>query len=198
MCSGMITQFRVCYYDPSLYHPPTNIVPVGLQVWRFDDQFQSGNLIYEHSASIDIQDSIPFQCRYFVLNETIAIAEGDVLGVRIFEGAVVPAVGNIDPVFAPNILHIAPANYSTSILRRTLPEGSVLGGNAIHLTADVAAPVATTAEVTQGGAKIIPWFLNDNCIIVAISLCVCDITQKPPHLVLLNLTPLNQPREPPL
>ena len=114
-------------------------------MWRFDDQRLNGVLVHEYIARAIVASSrcISIDIRgYF-----IEIAQGDVLGVRMFKDGVLPVVGNIDQDMAPLILHIGPSQYSTSINR--IADGVILSTNVIHLTANIVA-VATTTEARQG------------------------------------------------
>lgn len=156
-CSGQIAEFQLCFYNPRNFHPGADVLPITLQVWRFDDEFVNGILEAERMEDIIIpQTPENFQCIPVPLNQPIQITQGDLLGVQLLENMVLPVIGNVDQVFGPRILFIEPSESPTTINRLTLPVDALFNGNGIHITAEIVPlEVTTTSPVTEGETSYI-------------------------------------------
>ena len=146
LCSGQITQWNLCYYNPREFANHTDILDIGLQVWRPDNQVEARilMLVDDHEASVDIpQKPDNFQCTSIELDqdEYTNITAGDFLGVRLSFAAVLPVVNSYqqpDPP-APMIVFEKVRLFSPSSIEidRQSPEVALLTSHGIHVTADI-------------------------------------------------------------
>ena len=130
VCSGQITAWNVCYYNPRLFSH-LNTLPISLQIWR------NGVRVGAYVESVTIPASPPsFRCITIQLspNEYMDVRVGDVIGVVMNANEVLPVVGNSNGVrllFSQS----APASVNTGTL-------TVLNNMVLHVTAVIGKSVS--------------------------------------------------------
>ena len=142
-CSGQITQWNLCYYNPRLFSNFGNNLQIDLQVWRFDSQVQRGTLVDIHVATMSIpQQPEDFQCTSIELSQDdyMDIRAGDFLGVRLTFNFVLPVVNNYGQsnLPAPMIVFVPSTLLAVTEINRQNDPGVVLvTSNGIHVTANI-------------------------------------------------------------
>ena len=136
-CSGQITAWNVCYYNPRLF-TLLNTLPISLQIWRSNTPTR-GVRVSAIVRTLTIPTSPPsFRCITIQLspNDYMDVRAGDVIGVvRTTDlDAVLPVVGNSNGVrllFSQS----AVASVNTGTL-------TVLNNMALHVTAEIGKSVS--------------------------------------------------------
>jgi hypothetical protein len=133
ICSGYITSWRLCFFNPRLFNAAQEL-QIGLQIWRFSGD--DGVQINSTTATITNPLDENFQCTTVTLSP-MRVAAGDVLGVSLMEGAVLPVVGNFDMSGGeqPRLLHFT-QSYLTGVVG-PIPFEMILSDNVIHVTAEI-------------------------------------------------------------
>ena len=136
-CSGQITAWNVCYYNPrSFILPSVSSLPISLQIWRFNTP-PRGVRVGAYARTLAIPASPPsFRCITIQLspNDYMDVIAGDVIGVVTTATAVLPVVGNSNGVRLL-ISQSAPASVNTGTL-------TVLNNMALHVTAEIGKSVS--------------------------------------------------------
>ena len=138
LCSGQITAWNLCYYNPRPYIPrELNSLQISLQVWRFDELVQNGVRVGKRVETVAIPETpTSFQCITIELspNDYMNVSAGDFMGVVLNRDAVLPVVGNTALrtsllFYIPSLLPITEVvtpNYS-----------ALLSSNVLHVTAEI-------------------------------------------------------------
>ena len=133
VCSGQITAWNVCYYNPRLF-TLLNTLPISLQIWRFNTPTQ-GVRVSAIARTLTIPTSpLSFQCITIQLspNDYMDVIAGDVIGVVRTVNEVLPVVGNSNGV---RLLFSQSAPASVNTL-------TVLNDRALHVTAEIGKSVS--------------------------------------------------------
>ena len=110
---------------------------IGLQVWRFDSELRNGFLVGEVVLSVNIPDQPDtFQCLTIdqPADTPLNVTKGDMLGVVHKFNSVLPVVGNFP---AHRRLLFFPSSLLDNKELVTESRGTVLGNNAVHVTAGI-------------------------------------------------------------
>ncbi len=135
-CSGQITQWNYCYYNPQDIGINANRFLVIFQVWRLSSA-QSGVVVGRSAETIIILPSTQsFQCNSIVLsmNDYITVAEGDYLGLRL-SGDALPAVANSN-IPGAQLLFIPASFFIPSEIDSTTNVQNRVS-NVLHVTAKI-------------------------------------------------------------
>lgn len=144
-CSGLITQWDLCYYRPIVsFHGGS--IPIELQVWRFDDTLSGGQKVVGYEADVDIPENpLRFQCISIEVppEDRLNITEGDFLGVWMFHNATLPVVKYTFDF--RHLLHAPPYTFAgvrvpTVVVYPTTSDDIYYSAEdlAIHLSASIA------------------------------------------------------------
>lgn len=146
-CSGQITQWNLCYYDPTPLHSENTVV-IGLQVWRFDQLRQNGNLMGENVEEVLIPPNpTSFKCLLIAVDRErmVNVSAGDFLGVTLRQNSVLPVVANAPPGSEgiggrqPSLLFLQPSIFTIEQVDLSSQDSdhTILSNNVMHLTADI-------------------------------------------------------------
>ena len=135
-CSGQITQWNFCYFNPRNFHDRDR-VQIHFQVWRFNSP-QRGVQVADHVVTINIpEEPEEFQCETITLDQDsyMNITEGDYLGVQLLFNRVLPVVGSsrgrTDTVFSP-FDSIIPTEVNVKEVGTV-----ILSNNVLHVNATI-------------------------------------------------------------
>ena len=93
VCSGQITAWNLCYYNPRLFiQSPISTLQISLQIWRFDEP-RNGVRVGAHVETVTIpQTPDTFQCITIELSpdEYMDVSAGDFMRVFLNRDNVLP------------------------------------------------------------------------------------------------------------
>jgi len=133
-CSGFITAWNLCYYNPENFVPSSDTLPILLQVWR-NSRGRRYSRIAVHMANVVIASSLSVTLPMRD-GEFINILEGDLLGVTMFSDNVLPVVAN-SADNAPRTLFVRQSLSMTTEIDTRLRAVTILSSNVIHVTAQI-------------------------------------------------------------
>lgn len=139
-CDGVVTAWSVCYFNPALFNSREalqNGLQIGLQMWRFEAP-EIGVQTNSYVVTLPILEvSQDFRCDLIALplNVYMSMAAGDVIGVSLVSGAVLPVVGNfvLDVPIMPRLMLFHQPDL-TQVRRRG---DELLSDNVLHITAEI-------------------------------------------------------------
>ena len=137
-CSGYIRAWDICYYNPRHFNSEERVrngLPITLQTWRFTEP-QNGVRISSYATIVPNPQNSAFQCSTITLppDQYTRVEVGDVIGVSLTNGAVLPVVGNYQGGGETPRLTM----FSRSDLAVVTRQGDVLlSNNVLHVTADI-------------------------------------------------------------
>lgn len=150
-CDGVITAWNVCYFNPTHFNSRETLqngLPISLQTWRFEAP-ENGVQTNSYMATVPIPE-VPqdFQCDRISVppSEHMNVAAGDVIGVSVISGAILPVVGNflLDVPVTPRLTF-----FHQSDLTQVMRSGdTLLTDNVLHVTAEI----VDRGEETRTGA----------------------------------------------
>ena len=136
-CSGVITEWNVCYYNPRRFNFEDRL-QITLQIWRFEEQV--GTQLATQVATVTVpEEPETFQCITIPLgqDEYMNITEGDVIGVLLTRDAVLPVVANFNQQVQggetpPRLLF-----FQANLTMVTFQANNFIFPQVLHVTAEI-------------------------------------------------------------
>ncbi len=135
-CSGTVTMWHVCYYEPSSTQPSTDFTAL-FYIWRPIENTEFYRPVVQTSHTVNIfnpENNENFECTDINFDAVILIEEGDILG------AYIPGVNGLrvvsDGLSGENRLQFINSGPDVNSVT-TSETAQLLTGHELHLTADI-------------------------------------------------------------
>ena len=135
ICSGQITDWRICYYNPRNFNS-RDTIRILLQTWRISDNRGSRISSYPTTLRIPQQPAI-FQCVNISVDPTdyIDVEQGDFIAVYLFQDEVLPVIANRNDL--SRVCFFPAGNNVPNAIEPSLPGLVSLSNQAIHISATI-------------------------------------------------------------